>query len=627
MGDICDRRSHLYTDASRPFGRAESPPLQNHLTIFPPKNTWHETEVHMTPKKRIPLGESDFKSLITNNSYFVDKSLFIKDVEIGSKVLLFARPRRFGKTLNLSMLKYFYDIDEKNAELFNGLKITSEKEIMQKQGKHPVIYLTLSGAKFDTLEQTFKSIYQVIYGLVFSFKDLLTSEIVSKIDTDCCQNILSKTADSVDFANSLKTLSHVLYHCHGTNPVILIDEYDTPIHEAYANGFYKEIINFMRVFLGGALKDNEYLEKAVLTGILRVSKESMFSGLNNITVGSVTSRIAGDKFGFTEDEVAEMLHHYDDIFSLADVKYWYDGYNFGGAEIYNPWSILHCIVQNQLSTHWVNTSTNDLVKELCATAGSEVKQDLDILTQGGSIQKKIDDNIVFANLGNDDNALWSFFLHSGYLRYDNSYVDQEDGAVIADLSIPNMEVSSLYKQDIVKNWFKPRAKTRDSLTKLMDNLISGDVNMFKDEFIEYCMNALSYYDVGGDEPEKVYHMFVLGMLFCLKDRYHIVSNRESGLGRCDVMMIPRGVRSEGRGWRMEDCRDGINAVRDRGIIFEFKKVDKDKRETFEDAIEDAKEQITDRRYAQELLSRGCKEIVNVAVAFAGKELRVEVYQG
>jgi len=581
-------------------------------------------------KKRIPLGTSNFKTLIQENSYFVDKSLFIKDVVQGSQVLLFARPRRFGKTLNLSMLKYFYNNQGDNAGLFKGLNIAKEPEIMQKQGKHPVIYLTMKDVKQETREGCFENIFSILNDLVKSFSKILNSDLMSGIDIKCCQRILADTASEVDYANSLKTLSKAIYHHYNLKPVILIDEYDTPILVGHASDFYKDIISFMRVFLGGALKDNEYLEKAVLTGILRVSKESMFSGLNNIDVCTVTSHISADKFGFLESEVAVMLHHYDDIFSLADVKYWYDGYNFGGSEIYNPWSILRSIRVEKLSTHWVNTSTNDLIKELCQKADTSIKQDLDILTQGGSINKAIDDNIVFTNLSNDEEALWSLLLHSGYLRYDNIAVDEETGSEIADLSLPNSEILCLFKKDIVKNWFTPAPSKMRDLTNMMNNLTSGDIEVFKTQFIDYCTDTLSYFDVTRKTPEKQYHMLLLGVLMCLKDRYDIRSNRESGYGRCDVMLAPRGVRSDG-------CRGGLsarpNSVGDeparpavnRGILFEFKSVNKKRKETFESAIEDAKIQISELKYTQELRSRGCKEIVNIIVAFAGKEMRVVVY--
>jgi len=563
----------------------------------------------MTEKKKIPLGVSDFQKIITNNGYYVDKSLFIKDVA-GSlnDVLLFPRPRRFGKTLNLSMLKYFYDPAYKDSGLFDGLKITAEPDIMKKHGRHPVIYITFKDVKYNTWTGCKESLFQTIYSLVCNFKKILLDDRLSDIELDSYHSIISKTASDLDYANSLKALSKALFHYHNVKPVILIDEYDTPIHEGYFHHYYDEVIGFMRVFLSSALKDNEYLEKAVLTGILRTSKESMFSGLNNIEVCSITSIIGADKFGFTESEVTDLLDYCDNIFPIDEIKYWYDGYNFGGFEIYNPWSILSCIRQESLSTHWVNTSGNDLVKELCLSADESVKQDIDILAQGGSIHKVIDDNIVFAYLGKDNDMLWSFLLHCGYLRYDSIVEDEATGSYKADLSAPNNEVIFLFRRDIVKNWFTPPPNDKQrELSRIMTNLYKGDINIFREDFLQYCGEALSYYDVSKKEPEKQYHMLLLGMLMCLQDKYYIRSNREVGLGRCDVMLIPRDLSQVSR-----------------GIIFELKKVRKAKKETFERVIDDALYQISENKYNTELRSHGVKDIVNVILAFSGKELRVVI---
>jgi len=558
-------------------------------------------------KKKIPLGESNFKAIIEENWYYVDKSLFIKDVEDGSRVLLFTRPRRFGKTLNLSMLRYFYDINGDNAKLFTNLAISSESEIMQKQGKHPVIYITLKDAKYKTLKECMQSIKGSIYEVIISYRRVVESNLMSEIDIRCLTNILSNLADDVDYAGALRRLSHALYIYYKAKPVILIDEYDTPIHEGYANNFYQEMISFMRVFLGSCLKDNDYLEKAVLTGILRVSRESMFSDLNNISVCSISEPRGSDKFGFVESEVADFLNYYDNTFSLEQIRFWYDGYNFCGAEIYNPWSILHCIESRKLTCHWVNTSGNDLVRSLCVKADESIKQELEIISQGGSIHKEIIDNIVFHDIEKNKDILWSFLVHSGYLRYDKKV---EIGGVVdpdADLRTPNNELLFLFRDDIVKNWFTPPEATPE-LTNFMHNLISGEPEVWKQEFIQFCQGSLSYHDITGKQPEKIYHAFVLGMLTCLRKQYHIKSNREAGLGRSDVLLIPLEVSKSPR-----------------GVIFEFKKVDTAHGETFERALVSAKTQILNQKYAQELQTQGVQEIVSIAVAFLGKEVMVEVF--
>jgi len=438
------------------------------------------------------------------------------------------------------------------------------------------------------------------------FSYLLQSEVIAEVVKASIQRIITETAEYEDYIYSFQMLSEALYRYHKADTIILIDEYDTPIHEAYYKGYYEEIIEFMRVFLGAALKDNNHLEKAVLTGILRVSKESMFSGLNNLDVCTISKASANDKFGFTEPEVVDMLEYYDNIFSIDDIKLWYNGYNFRGAEIYNPWSILSSIKDNDLSMHWVQTSSNSLLKDLCLKADETVKQDIDILAQGGSFQKSIDDNIVFGDLNKDNNIIWSFLLHTGYLRYDNLFTEKDGGPTKADLRIPNMEVLTLYKQDIVKNWFKP-PYNEPEITRLTNILLAGDVSIFGSEFQQYCLDAVSYYDISGDEPEQCYHNIIIGILYCLRKICHIKSNRESGLGRYDIMLYPKD-----------------QSQFHRGVIFEFKKVNTEKGGTFEKALAEAKNQIKDNIYNQELLAMGYKEIINVAMAFVGKDVRVGV---
>jgi len=559
-------------------------------------------------KKKVPIGVSDFKRIITDNGYFVDKSLFIKDVVEGSMVLLFARPRRFGKSLNLNMLSYFYDCREDNAELFANLKISSETEIMQAQGKHPVMFISLKDVKGASWEHCYKRLSQTISRLVSEYEYVLSCEDIGTIDKASLQRMISETADITDYEDSIKSLSHAIYHHYKLKPVLLIDEYDTPIHEGYFNGYYKEIIGFMRNFLSIPLKDCDYIEKAVLTGILRVSRESMFSGLNNLKVGSISEEIAADKFGFNEAEVVEMLNYYDNAFSLAEIKHWYDGYNFCGAEIYNPWSIISCIEAKKLAVHWVNTSGNDLIRSLCQKADKSVKQELEIISQGGSIQKEIIDNIVFADIENNPNAMWSLFVHSGYLRYDKVPGGKKLLSILADLRAPNMELLGLFQEDIVTNWFTPPEKSPE-LLQFINNLFSGDIEVFLQEFIQFCQGSLSYFDVDSEEPENTYHMFVLGMLSCLQGQYHIVSNREAGLGRSDVMVIPLP-----------------NAQTQRGVIFEFKRVETEKKETLERAMERAKRQIIEKKYSQELQVYKLNEIVCIAVVFAGKDMKVEVVE-
>jgi hypothetical protein len=555
-------------------------------------------------EKNLPLGDSDFCRVITDNKYFIDKSMFIKDVVEGATVQLYPRPRRFGKTLNLSMLRYFYNKNGDNSSLFKDLLIAKEEKIMQKQGKHPVVFLTLKDVKYDTFERCMEDIYGVIIGAFKEHKQILQSDCVDELEINYFTKILTKTATFTDYANSLKYLSEYLSKFHKINPVILIDEYDTPIQAAYHYGYYEDLIIFMRNFLSGALKDNVFLEKAVLTGILRVSKESLFSGLNNILVCSILENESADKFGFTEAEVEKLVADFNNCVSVSEIKNWYDGYNFAGHEIYNPWSIIHCIYRKKLSNYWANTSDNGLIKELCQKSPETVKNDLEILIEYGSIKKPINDNIIFAEIENED-VLWSFMLMCGYLRYDNLAEDEDDLTITADLSIPNKEIMSIFVRDVIKNWFK-RPESTTELEHLANELACGDLENFKKAFIDFCTSSFSYHDVGGNEPEKFYHGFVLGLLVCLKDKYRITSNREAGLGRYDLMLEP-------------------NDKSMRGIIFEFKTVDTAQRQTFASVIEKAKKQIIEKKYTQELHTRGVKEVVHIIAVFKGKEVIIESF--
>ena len=555
--------------------------------------------------KKISIGISDFKKLRENDYYFIDKSLIIKDVIDGSEIILYPRPRRFGKTINLSMLKYFYDISDDNSALFKDLAITQETEIMHKQGKYPVIFITFKDIKSDNFEQCMESIKNSISLLYIENSYLLDSDLLHPVEKDIYTKIMNKTANQAEFEYSIKKLGDFLSKYHKANPVILIDEYDMPIQASYVNGYYDKLIYFMRNLLSACLKDNSILEKAVLTGILRVAKESVFSGLNNLDVCSVLQPYSVDKFGFTECEVEKCLEDYCLSDRFAEVKEWYDGYNFFGIEIYNPWSILSFLNKKVFSPYWVNTSGNELIKTLLQRANPDVKKDLEILIAKGSLNKSVEDNIVYSDVDRSDNALWNFLLMSGYLRYDNLRKDEDDLLDFADLNIPNKEVLFLFINDIIRNWFVVNS-SGIMLNEILENLIVGDLDAFKYSFIEFCQKSFSYFDVGGEQPEKFYHAFVLGMIISLRDKYIIKSNRESGYGRYDIMLIPKDIKQ-------------------RGIVFEFKKVIGLANEDFSIALEDAKKQITQKKYASELQAHGVMNIVNVIAVFDKKEVIVEWY--
>ena len=552
--------------------------------------------------KKIPIGLSDFKEIIESKYFFIDKSLLIKDIDEGSKIILYPRPRRFGKTLNLSMLKYFYDIKENNRELFNGLNIEKE-ETMKKQGKYPVIFITFKDVKALNINNCMLKLKDEIRRMFNEHIYLLESDVLNESEKVMFNSILNGNADISKYENSLKNLSEYLTRYYEEKTVILIDEYDMPLHSSYAYGYYEEMVMFIRNLLSGALKDNVNIEKAVLTGILRVAKESIFSGLNNLDVNSLIHKNSGDKFGFLEKEVEEIMKNYKIEEKINEVKNWYNGYNFGGFTIYNPWSILNYIDERKLRPYWVNTSGNELIKDLLGKADEYVKQDLNELIEGKSIRKKVEDNIVYSDIEKSEEVLWSFLLMSGYLRYDD--YEKDGDFYYAKLRVPNEEVMYLYRADIISKWFSTK-HTKYNLERVLKSLAKGNINEFRKLFIEFGMSCFSYFDVSGEEPEKFYHAFVLGMIVGLKEEYTIKSNRESGLGRYDIMLIPKNKK-------------------ERGIIFEFKKVNKYAKETMEKAIESAKKQIIEKQYESEMKELEIENIIKIAVVFEGKNIEMEIF--
>ncbi|MCF7800098.1 ATP-binding protein [Candidatus Babeliales bacterium] len=550
--------------------------------------------------KKLPIGISDFKKVIENNYYFVDKSLFIKEIiNSNAEVLLLPRPRRFGKTINLSMLKHFFEKIQKNnnKNLFRGLEIEKEKEIMKHQGQYPVIFLTFKDVKELNWEKAFEKIRDII-SIEFSRHDyLLNSNLLKDLEKENYENIINKTASQVDYENSLKKLSKWLNDFYNKKPIILIDEYDSPINAGFLNNYYKEIINFMRGFLCGGLKDNSNLEKAVITGILRVARESIFSGLNNLAVYSVLSKKFSEYFGFLQNEVEKLLKYYSFENKIRKVKKWYDGYNFGDHKIYNPWSILNFISNNaEFSVYWVNTSDNQLIKDLITHGDEELKEGIENIISGKKNKYSINENIVFQDIYKINSAVFSLLLFSGYLTatkvkkgYDNP----------VKLSIPNQEIKNLY-EDIIIYWFESSINFR-KYKFMLENLISGNIEEFTKYFTEFVFSSFSSFDLPQNASEKVYHSFVLGMLVSLNKDYVIKSNRESGKGRYDVILIPKD-RSK------------------LGVIIEFKKAEI--KETLDYAVKSAMKQIQEKQYDQELKDFGIKNILHLGIAFKGKQVKI-----
>ena len=552
--------------------------------------------------KKIALGLSDFKTLIDNGDYFVDKSLLIKEfLEDSSQIILIPRPRRFGKTLNLSMVRYFVEkCDEDRRYLFNNILIEKEEDIMKKQGIYPTIFLTFKDEKHDEFNTFIEGIKWYVTALYNEFKYVYNT-LESKQDKDYYDKILNKNYSIGELEISLRNLSKYLYDYHGEKVIVLIDEYDTPIQHSYFSGIYDKTIAFMRNFLSNTLKDNIYLEKAMLTGILRVARESIFSGLNNIEVYSILKEGYSDKFGFTEDEIEKILNYFNVVDEKEEFKSWYNGYIFGSTVIYNPWSVLSYLKDRSsgFMPHWVNTSENKIIKTLLAKGSEGLKKDFEELLRGNTIETTIDENIIMADIEANENNIWSFLLMAGYLKVVGKR--RESNRIYYSLSIPNIEVQFMYEK-MVENW-QSESYVASEYNEMLKALVSFDYEVFEEIFIDYVEKSLSYFDVAGEEPEKVYHAFVLGMLVSLNKTHYVLSNKESSYGRYDVMIIPKDITRT-------------------GIIIEFKKARKTNKKSVDKLIEEAKNQIEEKRYETELLNRGITNIKKLVIVFKGKEVFV-----
>ena len=557
-------------------------------------------------KKRIGIGISDFKELREEGYFFVDKSLFIQDViETGAKIILLPRPRRFGKTLNLSMLWHFFDLRKEDIErkngraLFSGLAIEDKPVFSRHFARYPVIFLTFK----DIKERCFDD-------ALFKIKDTIAQEFKRHSaylahlgeEHEYLHSILNKTAHPVDFSLSLQKLSMFLHTVSNSPPVILIDEYDTPIHAAWQYGYYDEMVSFMRGLLSGGLKDNPHCFKAVLTGILRVAKESIFSDLNNLDVFTILDPRFSDKFGLTREEVKAALDEYGLSHRMEEVDKWYNGYKFGEHIIFNPWSILNFIDKNPQypEPYWANTSSNALIKELIIDGGLEVREKVKGLIAGKDIVSVIDKNIVFPDLKKREHHIFSLFFFSGYLKCDKVHWD--DGALQCTLVPPNLEVRYIFKS-LVSNWLEDAFET-SKLTTMLRSLVDGDIETFERLLNEFVITTLSFFDAKGKNPEAVYQAFVLGMLLNLGQEYEISSNRELGYGRYDILVIPKSDRSRP------------------AVLLEMKSIAGFYKEDPHKAMQEAVEQNGKRSYARELEARGFKDVIKIAVVSDGKRVWV-----
>ena len=560
--------------------------------------------------KKLNLGHSDFKNIITNNNYFVDKSLFIEEVINAQKnVLLLPRPRRFGKTLNLSMLKYFFDKSEvENKKLFKDLKIwQADNDIKQHCCKYPVIYLTFKDAKAETWKECYELIVSEIVNLYSEHDYLLNNKILKEHEKGIFNKILIKTASKTEYQESLKQLSKYLQRYHKENVVILIDEYDTPIQAGYGK-FYNKVISFMRNLLSGAFKDNTNIYKGVITGILRISKESIFTGLNNISVYPITKHRFSAQFGFTKSETEQILSDFNIKNNFDEIKKWYDGYKFGNTKnIYNPWSILNYVTEHEegFDTFWANTSSDELIKkQLKGKDANFIRQQLLKLINNETIEKDIEENFVFPDLDTKKELLWTLLTYSGYLTTRNKISRKK-----YELAIPNYEIKTIF-QDTIIDWLQTDIKIRKILLEeTAHHLINNNLLQFEKDFKKIIGDTFSYFDTAKNH-EYIYHSYILGLLAIIGDDFIIKSNKESGDGRYDIMLVPHDKSKN-------------------GVIIEIKQIDKqqekesnndfDKR--VNEQIKIAINQIDRNKYYKELIDNEIviDKIIKVPIVFAGKE--------
>lgn len=554
-------------------------------------------------KKPLPIGISDYVRA-QSEYYYVDKTLLIRDfLDRKPLVSLFTRPRRFGKTLNMDMLRVFFEISKENTgKHFEDKAIWKcGEEYRSHQGKYPVIFLTFKDVKFDTWEATidkFKGLLQEEYG---RHQELLASDKLSAYEKEYFGKILDSSANEVELTSALERLTKMLTSHYGKAPIIIIDEYDTPIQEGYAKDFYEEIIGFMRNFFSGAFKDNKNLSYGFLTGILRIAQESIFSGLNNLTVNSVMDEEYDRYFGFTEDEVGQMLDYYGVSEKEAELKEWYDGYLFGKEEIYNPWSVINYISKGCIpQAYWVNTGKNEVLEDVLKVATDDITERLYSLLQGERVIARIDQNVVYRSLTEEPANIYSLLLVAGYLKTPTKEL-QGDGSYLCEVSIPNKEIAAVYKNEILSHLLQIGAISRTTANKIAESLYANDDRKLQGAIAEYMDKSISFYDAG---TESFYHGLMLGLIALMDNRYKIKSNRESGDGRYDISMFPKEERNP-------------------GIIMELKWKKALSTEELDRLAEDAFAQIEDMRYDSEMKEGGIKEILKFGIAFTGKKVCIK----
>ena len=545
--------------------------------------------------KRLPIGISDFKKLIEYDYYFVDTTRMIGDIyRESADIVLITRPRRFGKTLNMSMLRYFYDNRMVSSDLFKPFAIAEDAEIMEKMNSYPVIYLTFKDVNNNTWEKTYDKLKNLLADLYNDFEEDLQEIFADSYTGQYCRKLLNGTASNVDYQNALKNLTRYLYQVHQKPVILIIDEYDVPIQSGWLNGYYDEIIDMMKGILSGALKDNPHLFKGVLTGIYRVAKESIFSGLNNLKVYTLLKERYHPYFGFTEAEIEKLLKTLEvepDSEVRKNLRSWYDGYTFGGKKIYNPWSVLNYLYDQELQPYWIGTSSNDLIITLIDKNLKDdgiFRTEIETLIAGDSIEKTINESAALRDMEYSVDAIWALFLFSGYLKPDTQTLTK--GKYDCALKIPNEEVMIFFR-DTVITWLNKAG--RRILSDMTKPLLEGNARLFCEKLEKYVRDTLSYYDIH-EAAENTYHILILGMFAHLSDDYFIRSNRESGLGRYDICLKAKDKKHY-------------------SAIIEIKA----------QSGETAKglEQIDNKDYARELESEGYTKVIKVALGVDGKAIQ------
>ena len=557
-------------------------------------------------KKALPVGVENFEDIVKSGYYYVDKTMFIKELlDLKGKVNLFTRPRRFGKTLNLSMLRYFFEDtgdakkNEENKSLFQGLKIMGQGEkYTQHMGDYPVIDLTLKSAKQPTFESAYGKMKRAIAEEFHRHRYILANEKLNEEDKRLFQKIADRKAEYDDYSGALEFLSKCLYEATDKKTVILIDEYDVPLENAYFRGFYEKMVDFIRSLFESALKTNNYLQFAVITGCLRISKDSIFTGLNHLNIISVLDKKYSEHFGFTEQEVIQMMSYYEAESRFSTMKEWYDGYLFGDTEVYNPWSVIKFLYDLYSDVgafphpYWINTSSNDIIKDLIARADRETKGQIETLLGGGILEIQVHEEVTYGDMYSNGENLWNFLYFTGYLTKESEYF--KESSIFLRARIPNIEVKTIY-QNTILNWLKAAIKKED-FHDLYLAMEEGDAHRMTDILNGQLFRTISFYD----SAENFYHGFLTGIL-SQSENYLVKSNRESGNGRSDIM-----VKSP--------------SLRGRAFIVEVKVSD-----SVDDLENDAKralKQIHDKKYIEELRAEGYRKVDCYGISFFRKDCEV-----